>query len=612
VAAPAPINTPADDKKQTLETYAFLGQLLRPYWFRALIAAVITIPIGMLDGTIAFVLKPYVDGMQTGVTSAYPVEFIPLIIVGFTAFQGLLNYTSIYLNGWLGFKIMSDLRSRLFTRLQTMDVAYFHNTPTGNLIQGYFRDPESLQANVLNNAKDVLTRLFSSIFLASVLISISWKLSIIAISVLLLVLYPSTLIRKKIKQFARASNAAAGDILSYYTETAGGIQVIYGFNQQALRLKRFQASQKGLFAQTMKHIKAQGWLTPSMHTIASVGVGIVIWQGSVAVVSKEMTTGSFVSFIAALLMLYNPVKNLGGSMMNAQLSMLAATRMKTLLDSQPTIQDPPDPLTLDTITQGIQLAHVQFGYTPGVPVLHDLSLTLDKGETVALVGSSGCGKSTLASLLMRFYDVDRGQILVDGHDIRQYSLHSLRQQMALVTQDNFLFDGTIQHNLQVGRANATEADMWQALEQAYLKPFVSSLDLGLNTRIGERGVMLSGGQRQRLAIARAILKDAPIVILDEATSALDNESEGIVQQAMERLMTDRTVLVIAHRLSTIRNADRIVVMDAGRVVEMGTHTELMANPDGRYAFFYNTQFSRLADPTPADTDRVAEPLTASA
>jgi ATP-binding cassette, subfamily B, bacterial MsbA len=591
MAKKAPV-IPSDPSQKPIVVYGFLGKLIRPYWFRAIIAAFITIPIGALDGTIAFVLKPYVDGMQSGVKSQYPVEWIPFIIVGFTLLQGLLNYVSIYLNGWLGFKVMADLRAQLFAKLQTMDVSYFHQTPSGNLIQSYFRDPESLQANVLNNAKDMLTRLSSSVFLAAVLISISWKLSIIAISVILFVLYPSTVIRKRIKQFAQSSTAAAADMLSFYTETAGGVQVIYGFNQQAPRMKRFQQAQKALFSQVMKQIKTQGWLTPSMHTIASIGVGIVIWQGSVAVVNKEMTTGSFVSFIAALLMLYNPIKNLGGSIMNAQLSLLAAGRVKTLMDMQPTIQDAPDARDLNGIHKAVSLDNVSFGYVPGQLVLHDLSLTLNKGETVALVGASGCGKSTMASLLMRFYDVTEGRITIDGQDIRQLTQHSLRQHMALVTQDNFLFDGTIRDNLWVGKANTPDDALWDVLEQAYLKTFVDSLPGKLDTRIGERGVMLSGGQRQRLAIARALLKDAPVVILDEATSALDNESEAIVQQAMDRLMEDRTVLVIAHRLSTIRHADRIVVMEAGRVVEVGNHDELLAR-QGRYASYYHTQFSRL-------------------
>ena len=585
-------------EQSTAQIYRFLGQLIRPYWFRAMVAAFISIPIGALDGTIAFVLKPYVDGMQSGVKSTYPVELIPFIIVGFTALQGLLNYLSIYLNGWLGFKVMSDLRAKLFTKLQQMDVSYFHNTPSGTLIQAYFRDPESLQANVLNNAKDMLTRLSSTVFLAAVLISISWKLSIIAIGVILFVLYPSTIIRKRVKQFARSSTAAAADMLSFYTETSGGIQVVYGFNQQAARMKKFQVSQRALFSQVMKQIKTQGWLTPSMHTIASVGVGIVIWQGSLAVVSKEMTTGAFVSFIAALLMMYNPIKNLGGALMNTQISLLAAGRVKDLLDTQPAIQDAPDAQPLQGVHQSVSLENVTFGYLPAQPVLHDLSLTLNKGETVALVGASGCGKSTIASLLMRFYDVNAGKITIDGLDIRNLTMESLRQHLALVTQDNFLFDGTLRDNLWVGRASASDAELWNALEQAYLKTFVESLPLGLDTRIGERGVMLSGGQRQRMAIARAILKDAPVVILDEATSALDNESEAIVQQAMDRLMIDRTVLVIAHRLSTVRHADRIVVMEAGRVVETGSHDQLLAQ-NGRYAVYYQTQFSRLDAPKQA-------------
>jgi ATP-binding cassette, subfamily B, bacterial MsbA len=592
------------EQQKTLAIYRFLGTLLKPYWLRALVAAFITIPIGMLDGTIAFTLKPYIDSLNTGAATSkmwLPVGWIPFIIVGFTAFQGLLNYTSIYLNGWLGLKVMAAIRAKLFTKLQQMDVAYFHKTTTGTLIQAYFRDPESLQANVLNNTKDMLIRIFSSLCLAGVLISISWKLSIMAIGVLLLIIYPSTRIRKRIKQFAQASNAASSDLMSYYTETSNGIQVVYGFNQQAQRMQRFNQSQQGLFSQTMRHIKTQGWLTPIMHTTASLGVGIVIWQGSTAILNKEITTGGLFAFITALLLLYNPIKNLGNSVMTAQMSLMAAGRILDLLAMEPAVKDAPNPHVLAGIEKGIQFEQVYFAYVPEQPVIKNLNISLNKGETVALVGASGSGKSTLASLLMRFYDVNAGVITIDGIPLPQISLHSLRAHIALVTQDNFLFNGTIEDNLRVGKANATQKELWQALEQAYLASFVKGLDQGLATPIGERGVMLSGGQRQRLAIARALLKDAPIVILDEATSALDNESEAIVQQAMDRLMIDRTVLVIAHRLSTIRHADRILVLEAGELVEAGPHEQLLAQ-NGRYAHYYHTQFNRLAETTTSTTE----------
>ncbi len=573
--------------KDNAYLYRFLFRYIRPYWWRALIAVSITMPIGMLDGAIAFSLKPYIDGMQAK-QSLFNVGFVPLIIVGFTLVQGMLNYTSIYLNGWLGFRIMSDLRRDLFAKLQTMDVQYFHQTTSGNIIQQYFRDPEALQANVLNNTKDMLTRLFSSLFLMGVLVTISWQLSIIAISVLLFVLYPSTRIRKRIKEMTHASNAAASDILSFYNETVGGIQVIYGYNLPPRRSGLFERSQRAMFDQAMRCIKAQGWLTPSMHTISSIGIAIIIWQGSAMVTSGEMTTGSFVSFIAAMLMLYNPIKNLGNSIINAQMSMFAAERIYNLLGLQPSITDRPGAQAFPGLNQEIRFENVHFGYNAEKTVLEDFNLTVAKGETVALVGSSGCGKTTITSLMMRFYDVTGGRITIDGMDLRDIRLSDLRQNIAQVMQDNFLFDGTIRDNMKVGRPDATDPDIWQALDQAYLASFVQDLPQQLDTRIGERGVMLSGGQRQRLAIARALLKDAPIVILDEATSALDNQSEAIVQQAMESLMKERTVLVIAHRLSTIRNADRILVLDQGRILEEGTHADLLTR-NNAYANLYSLQ-----------------------
>jgi subfamily B ATP-binding cassette protein MsbA len=580
--------------------YKRLYDYFRPYALRALLATFITIPIGALDGAVAYSLKPYVDAMQVK-TSIQTVSYVPFIIVGFTLVQGLLNYLSIYLNGWLGGRIMNDLRQDLFAKLQTLDVSYFDKTSSGAVIQSYFQDPQAVNTNILNNTKQMLTRLSSALFLMGVLINTSWKLSIIAIGILGLVLYPSTQIRKIIKGLARNAQSVTGNILSFYTETVSGIRVIYGFNLPQERQKKFAEYQRNLFKTMIKYTQAQGWLTPSMHVIASVGIAVIIWQGSLMVVRQELTTGGFVSFIAAMLMLYNPMKNLGGSIMTAQMSLLAAGRIFQTLEQIPTIVDKPDAKELQGIREGIAFENVSFtyNYSPNDDsrVLKNISMTFEKGETIALVGGSGGGKSTIASLIPRFYDVTEGAIRIDGIDIRDYSLHSLRAHIASVTQDNFLFDGTIRENLLMGDPKATDAELWNAVDKAYLKEFVESLPAQLETTIGERGVLLSGGQRQRLAIARAILKNAPIVILDEATSALDSQSEVIVQKAMESLMADRTVLVIAHRLSTIRNADRIVVLDQGEIVEEGTHDVLLAR-NGLYARLYHTQYSHQQDGLP--------------
>lgn len=582
---------PKADGSQSLPyLYKRLYEYIKPYGFRALVATLITIPIGALDGAIAFSLRPYVNAMQVK-QSMESVALVPFIIVGFTLVQGLLNYLSIYLNGWLGCKIMSDLQRDLFKKLQTLDVAYFDKVASGTVIQRYFQDPQAINANILKNTKQMLTRLSSSLGLMAVLIATSWKLSIIAISVLLLILFPSTQIRKIIKRIANETTRAAANVLSFYTETVAGIRVIYGYNLSQQRQKSFADYQRQVFTMTIKSTQAQGWLTPTMHFIASIGIALIIWQGSMMVVKDELSTGGFVSFIAAMLMLYNPIKNLGGSILTAQMSMLAAERIFTLLDQEPTIQDKPDTKTLSGIREEVTFENVDFAYKKDKWVLRNVNLQFRTGETVALVGASGSGKTTIASLICRFYDVNNGAIKIDGTDTRDLTLKSLRDHIALVMQDNFLFDGTIRSNLLMGNQNATETQIQEALEKAYLKAFVESLPEGLETTVGERGVMLSGGQRQRMAIARALLKDSPIVILDEATSALDSKSEAIVQKAMESLMTDRTVIVIAHRLSTIRNANRIVVMDEGCVMEEGSHEQLMA-ANHLYANLYRTQFQK--------------------
>lgn len=588
-----------DGSRSTTALYHRLFGYFKPYWFRAAIATFITIPIGALDGAIAFSLKPYIDSIQAA-TSLKNVSYVPLIIVAFTCLQGLLNYLSFYLNGWLGGRIIQDIRRDLFRKLQTLDISYFDSTASATVINCYFQDPATLQTNILNYSKQMLTRLFSSACLISVLIATSWKLSIIAITVMLFVLLPSTSIRKIIKRLAHSTFGASADILGFYTETAGGIRAVYCYNMEGYQLDKFEAAQKSLFEKCLDFVKAQGWLTPTMHIIASVGIALIIWQGSLMVVSKELTAGGFVSFLAAMIMLYQPIKNLGSTMMNTQLSLMAAGRIFDLLDKEPVIQDRPGAVAMTGLKQNITFEDVSFEYIPGVPVLKNINLSFNKGETIAIVGASGGGKTTIASLLPRFYEINQGAIRMDGVDIRDLTLDSLRKNIALVMQDNFLFSGTIRQNILLGNPNASDEAIRTAIEQAYLTEFIASLDLGLDTEIGERGVMLSGGQRQRVAIARAILKDAPIVILDEATSALDNQSEAIVQKALESLMKERTVVVIAHRLSTIRNADRILVMDGGQVVEEGSHDHLLAKGQ-TYAALYQTQFQTLPDVSPVES-----------
>ncbi len=594
-----------DGTYSTLYLYYWLYTYIRPYLLRAIVALFISIPIGSLDAAIAYSIKPLMDKNEI----AHAHGYIPFVIVGFTVCQGILNWFWIYLNGWLGYRLVNNIRTDLFKKLQTMDVQFFDQNGTGFVIQRFSNDAATLQTGLLENSKGLLTRSVSAVALSCVLLYTSWKLAIVAIGILLLIVYPTTRLRKIIRVVSHQINNLSSEMLTFYNETTMGIRVVYSYNLASIRLKEFNDYQRDLLNKYMKFIKLQGWLTPSTHIIASIGIAVIIWFGFQEMASGSLTAGAFASFIIALILLFNPIKNLGGMVMRNQTYMMAVGRLIDIFKIQPTIQDKENAIVLNGVNQGISFENVCFSYTPDRPVLHHINLTFKKGETVALVGNSGGGKTTVANLIPRFYDVQEGAIKIDGVDLRDLSLDSLRQHIGLVTQENFLFNGSIRDNLLYGKPNASETEINDALEKAFLSDFVANQPDGLDTLIGERGVLLSGGQKQRLAIARALLKDAPIVILDEATSALDNQSEAIVQKAIEALMRNRTVIVIAHRLSTIRNADRIVVLSEGRITEEGTHNQLISQ-GGTYAMLYNTQFKDLSLTSPESTTESKETTVA--
>lgn len=563
---------------------------IKPFWVRALIGVLLTIPVGGLDAVVAMALKPFMDQVMVDKQQSFS-NLIPLLIVGFTVIQGILTYASDYLNTWVAQKITIGIKRRLYEKLLTMDTAYFDSRNSGEVLFRYSSDAETASTGLINSIKQFLSRTFSSIALVGVLIYNSWQMAAIAVAVLGFFIYPMYIVRKKMKVILAKTVVNLSSVITAYNETFAGNRTIRSFTLEEEFKKRFYQITDTTFVLAMKMVKSTNWLSPLMHVIMSFGIAFVIWCGSYLIVTGKITSGNFVAFTAALIMLYKPLRSLGNYYISIQNSFLAIDRIFEILGLEPKIKDKENALELCAIKKGIIFKGVDFSYVSGREVLHDINLEIPKGTTLALVGNSGGGKTTISALIPRLYDIQNGEISIDGVNIQDFSQKSLRRQIAMVFQDNFLFSGTIRENILLGNPEANDDTIWSALKNACLEDFVKELPQGLDTYIGERGTLLSGGQKQRLAIARAFVKNAPIVILDEATSALDTKSEKVVQEALDNLMKNRTVIVIAHRLSTVQNADNIVVVNDGKIVESGNHENLLAK-DGAYAALYKMQFKK--------------------
>lgn len=593
--------------KDTLSKDAFrygylvqkISPFLKPHMPRIILNMILAVPLGLLDGVVAFALKPYMDCVINGKTwtiGNFTIEqnllaaIIPFGIVLFAIVQGLLKYTNNYLTDWTGNKISNSLKVELFRKLTSLDPKFYDINSSGLVLTRFLTDPETASKNIINTLKSFIMTSFGIVGLVGVLLYNSWKLAIIGVGIMAIAITPVTLIRKKIKKVSNATMVVGGDMTTNFNETFAGNKIMTAYNLQSLQNTKFEKQIKEQFDLTISLTKRVGWMSPIMYFICSIGIALVMFYGNHLIISGQMTAGSFASFVTSLLLLYKPVKDLGRTLTDLQTTFVALGRVFELFDLVPHIKNTENAIKMNGLNTSIDFNNVNFEYEDGIPVLKNFTLHVNKGETIALVGNSGGGKSTTVNLLPRFYDIKSGTIKFDGIEIKNIDISSLREHISFVFQDNFLFSGTIRENILMGKENATEEELQSVVKMAHLDEFLSSLENGIDTYVGERGASLSGGQRQRVAIARAMIKNAPIVILDEATSALDNESEAIVQKALDNLMQNKTVFVIAHRLSTINNADRIAVINEGELVELGTHNELMAIPDGNYKHLYEMQF----------------------
>ncbi len=564
---------------------------IKPYMFRVIMGFIIAIPVGLLDGVVAYALKPYMDEVLIKKNMLLAV-IIPFGIVFFAGLQGVLRYLNEYLANWCGQKVTNAVKIGLFEKLVTMDSRFFDENSSGIVLTRFLSDPETASRGILDNIKAFVTAVCGAVALVGVMLYNSWILALVGVIVLFIAFLPVALIRKRIKSASNKNMKIGGDLTTNFNETYSGNKIMTAYNLNKYQLDKFVQNIHDMFDVNMSLVKRSAWMSPIMYLIASVGIALVFGFGTYLVISGQMTGGGLASFVTSLLLLYKPVKTMGNTLTTLQTLFVALGRTFELFDMQPEIKDKEGAATLENVKEGVAFDNVSFEYEEGVPVLKNINFNVKVGETLALVGNSGGGKSTIANLIPRFYDVKSGAVRIDGVDIRDFTLESLRKNISIVFQDNFLFSGTIRENLLMGNFNATENDIQKVVQAAHLDEFLNELPDGLETVLGERGTTLSGGQRQRVAIARAMLKDAPIIILDEATSALDNESEAIVQKALENLMENKTVFVIAHRLSTIHNADRIAVINEGELAEIGTHDELMNLPNGKYRLLYEMQFNK--------------------
>lgn len=563
-------------------------QTIKPYRNRLILAMISMIIVAGLSALQAYMVKPLLDEIFFK-KDRLMLNLLPLALMLLFLVKGVFYYGYSYFMERVGQGVILDLRKKIYDHIQNLPLSFFSKTPTGELISRIISDVTLMQGAVSSALVGTLKDLFQALGLLTVLFYQDWKLALMSLVFLPLASLPIYRFGKKFRELSFSSQRTIASIANILQETIQGNRIVKAFGMETYEYKRFSERAGKLFRITMKDVQLKSINHPLMELLGGVGIALIMWYGGNQVLNGHSTPGTFFSFLTALIMVYEPIKNISKVNNPIQQGLAAASRVFNILDIKPDIADKPGAVELSPVRTEIVFKDVHFSYDGTTEILKGINLTVTPGEVIALVGTSGGGKTTLANLIPRFLDVTTGEISIDGHDIRDVTMKSLRSQIAIVTQQTILFNDTVRNNIAYGDLEKSEEELVAVARAAHALDFINELPEEFETIIGESGARLSGGQQQRISIARALAKDAPILILDEATSALDTESEREVQKALENLMKGRTTFIIAHRLSTIKNADRIIVIKDGLIAEEGAHDALLAK-NGVYHMLYTMQF----------------------